>query len=307
MVSKRVSEKMKNNGNLGAVFDEDEARTVGGIIKMELQEFRCDDSFIAQQRLVTKPGETMKLERSIVHVSMKTMMETLSMAVAKPPVISTKIAFAGEELERFQRLEWPKMLCTGGNIIMANGQKVKIQACRLVATPAARQRHREATRAHIVQAANDVGIEFNSDKDLAWAVIDELAHEIYQADIRPASEIPADEVVVIDEDVLVELDSGLSSTRITPTSPHPQAIPIPPSPVVARVPVPSARPPTPPVPPPRPEETSPIERPTTQLLREAFMDQMKEQTNMVRTMLNETRTSMSAMKAEINALKAQVG
>ena len=285
---------------LGYDFDEDQARSVGGLIRMDLQDFKCDDGFIAQQRLITKPKESMRITKPMVHIGMKTLMETMKMAVAKPPVISTQIAFAGENLERFQRLEWPKLLRNSGNIIMANGQKVKIQMCRLVVSPAARQRHREQAREIFASTAQEVGIPLNADRDLAWAVLDELAQEVYQADIRPASEIPADEVVV-EDDVIIELDSGLSSSRITPTSPPRTTVVSP-----MMMPVPSARPPTPPVPPPAPE---PQERPTTQRLREAFMEQMKEQTEIVkeyRTMFQETKQTMLAMKAEINALKAQV-
>ena len=277
---------------------------MAGIIRGDLQEFRCDDGFIAQQCLTVKPRGGLGISPTLLHPSMKTLMTTLELTLSYPPVINTKIAFAGEVMARYQRLEWPKLLRSYGHIIMANGQKIRIQTAKLVNSPAARARQREQARKTLVEEAEQVNIHIDEmDKNLSWAVLDELAKEVYQADIRPAMEFTSEDVVVVDDDAIIEVDSGLGSRQPTPVSPEREVAIRPPVPPMVRhappmVPVPSARPPTP--------------SNDLQMTKEAhteLLEQVKAQRSMViefKELFQDTHASMRAIKADIKALQDQV-
>ena len=66
-----------------------------------------------------------------------------------------------------------------------------------------------------------------------------MAKMTHQADVRPACE-PQNDEIVIDDESIIDLDSGVSSHHTTP-APTPEAMMV----AAARVPVPSARAPSP--------------------------------------------------------------
>ena len=293
---------------------------MASLIKSDLVPFRCEDGFIAQQKLAVRPKDGMPMDKTLMHIGMKSLMETMGLAIAHPPVISTNIAFAGEELERYQRLEWPKLLKTYGFVIMANGQKFRIQHAQAVNAPAIRAQQKEKDRENLVFEALMVDIDLNANRELSWAVLDELAKEVYQADIRPAAEIAADEIIIEDDPAIINLDSGVSTrnptpismdrpgTPLVPPSPARGALPVPPPPPV--VPLPSARPPSPPV----TAETLARELALDGLaelrnLQTEFMKQMDNQQKMadqVKQMCEESAANLMVIRTEMKNLKTQV-
>ena len=91
---------------MGRKFDTDyqtrEYEVMASLILADLQKFRCNDSFVAQQRLSTKPQDGQSLKEEMVHIGMKELMETLENATAYPPVIDTGVAFNTECSFKYQ-------------------------------------------------------------------------------------------------------------------------------------------------------------------------------------------------------------
>ena len=188
------------------------------------------------------------MKNEMVHIGMKELMETIENATAYPPVVDTGFAFSTECSFKYQRLEWPQMVKAHGQLIMANGQKVRIQMAKPIDVKAMRQVRRTSSRNDLIKNARKIGIELVEEVErreefgTTWATIDEMTKMVHQANVRPAAEIPADEIVV-EDDVIIDLDSGVSSSHTTP-APTPDVILMPTRPQ-AQVPVPSARAPSP--------------------------------------------------------------
>ena len=223
---------------------------MASLIRTDLHQYRCNDGFIAQQRLTIKPNDGQKLPNDMIHLGMKDLMETLQNAVAYPPVIATNIVFDDEHNVRYQRLEWPQMLRSYGHLIMANGQKVRIQTSKPIDAPSMRQVKRASARKRLIRNGKEVGIDLvkeldsHTDCTTTWATIAEMAQMTHQADVRPACEVREEEM--IEDDIIIDLDSGVSSSRttpapvdVTPRGRTPEVIMLPP------IPVPSARAPSP--------------------------------------------------------------
>ena len=219
------------------------------LILSDLQRYRCNDSFVAQQRMANKPKDGQDLPDGMIHIGMKNLMNILQNAVAYPPVVATKFAFNTECQLKYQRLEWPNMLRTHGQLIMANGQKIRIQTAKPIDADAIRKVKRAGARDKLINSAQQLDIDLveevgrREDCAMTWATIDEMAKMTHQSDVIPAAEVPADEIV-IEDDAIIDLDSGVSSSHTTP-APTPDVIVMPSRSVAPRVPIPSARAPTP--------------------------------------------------------------
>ena len=112
------------------------------------------------------------------------------------------------------------MLRSYGHLIMANGQKVRIQTSKPIDAPSMRQVKRASARKRLVRNGKEVGIDLvkeldsHSEGTTTWATIAEMAKMTHQADVRPACEVREEEI--IEEDIIIDLDSGVSSSRTTP-------------------------------------------------------------------------------------------
>ena len=289
---------------------------MASLVKSDLQKYRCNDSFVAQQRLATRPQDGQSIPEEMVHIGMKELMETIENAIAFPPVMDTEVAFDTACGLKYQRLEWPQMLRSHGQLIMANGQKLRIQKAKSIDAKAMRQVKRAAARNKLISKSRQLDLELVDEIDrredctTTWAAIDKMARMVHQSDVTPASEVPADEMVVDDENT-IDLDSGVSSHHTTP-APTPDVILVSSIPPMPRIPIPSARAPSPelsamPELPPRPASMAAMFEKMKKLLdgQEELQKSMEEKMDKQGTTIAKLESMYETATADLATLKLE--
>ena len=222
-----------------------DAEAMAGLLKGDLVQFRCNDMFVAQRRLNTKPILGLELARELIHPSMGELVNCMACTILYPPVVKCDTLYRGNvKFDQYQRLEWPTMLYGQGYIKVNdrnNDCTIRIQAAKSVDPVAVKFKMTERGREMLLKMANMNNYEIAGvNQAVLWANTNDLIRSYHQADIRTeVAPEPMEDDIIID-DIVVNIDSGRGSSLSRSAQPTPEA-----APRVPVVPIPSARVPSP--------------------------------------------------------------